>query len=316
MAERSLFFNSQLIDGEYDREYQAQDFAQYFGSVLSSGFLSIDGEMGLSTKIESGMLNSIVAPGKAIIRGHFYENTSDLTLEHAVPESQGDRIDRIVLRLDLRNDSRFVRLKVKEGVTSVNPQVPELQRDDFIYELGVATVRLRANTSSLESEDLTDTRLDDDVGGIVNSLVSVPHEEFRRMWDEFFANFSEELEQEWREYLEGVKDLGFTTRVDFNKHVEDEDYHVTEFDRLHWDDLLSVKRSDKDRTTFKVIERHRDNGTLFDKSVLSNKDGRNFLKRTYTQYAEDGITRKGKPVVYDIIYDNEGDWLEEVKRDD
>lgn len=314
MAERSLFFNSQLIDGEYDREYQAQDFAEYFSSVLSSGFLSIDGDMGLSVKVENGTLNTIVAPGKAIIRGHFYENTSDLTLEHAVPESQGDRIDRIVLRLDLRSGSRFVRLKVKEGVTSVNPQTPELQRDDFIYELGIATVRLRANTSSLESADLIDTRLDDDVGGIVNSLVTVPHGEFKRMWDEFFADFSADVESEWREYLENVKDLGFTTRVDFNNHIDNDFRHVTDQDRLRWNDSLSRTRSYKMSQTFEEVEHRRDDGTLFAKSVLSDLDSEgNYRTRTYTEYHEDGMTIVNN-IVYEITYDNQGDWLREVKK--
>lgn len=312
MAERFLFFNSQLIDGEYDREYQAQDFAEYFGSVLSSGFLSIDGDMGLRPEVVSGTLTTNIRKGKAITRGHFYENTSDLTLEHSVPTSEGDRIDRIVLRLDLNSDARYVKLKIKEGTPSGNPQAPELQRDDFIYELGVATVRLRANTSSLESSDLIDTRLDDDVGGIVNSLVTVPHEEFRRMWDEFFENFSEELEQEWREYLESVKDLGFTARIDFNEHVENEDYHVTEFDRENWNGLFDMYREDKDRGSFKTVERYRIDGSLFDRSVLSDKHGRNYLKRTYTKYDKVG-NEIGNPIVFDIKYDDEGDWSGEER---
>lgn len=313
MAERFLFFNSQLIDGEYDREYQAQDFAEYFGSVLSPGFLSIDGEMGLSVKVESGTLNTIVAPGKAIIRGHFYENTSNLTLEHAVPESQGDRIDRIVLRLDLRSGSRFVRLKVKEGVTSANPQEPELQRDDFIYELGVATVRLRANTSSLESADLIDTRLDDDVGGIVNSLVTVPHEEFRRMWDEFFENFSADVESEWREYLENVKDLGFTTRVDFLEHAEDDFRHNTEDDRDKWDGVLDTERKQKNRQTFEEVEKYREDGTLYLKSVLSDLDNNNnYTLRTRTEYDTSGDVVR--TIQSDLIYDDAGEWLSEKVR--
>lgn len=314
MAERSLFFNSQLIDGEYDREYHAQDFADYFGTVLTSGFLSSDGHMGLSAKVIDGTLTTVVAPGKAIIRGHFYENTDDLILEHEIPEPVEDRIDRIVLRLDLRSVSRFVRLAIKQGVPSDNPSAPPLQRNDFIYELGVATVRVRANTSSLESADLIDTRLDDDVGGIVNSLITVPHEEFRRMWDEFFDGFSNDVEQEWREYLEDVKDLGFTARADFNNHLDDDFMHITKQDYDRWDGFLDTSRGSKHNQTFEVVERRRGDGTLFSTSVLSELDGENnYLTRTYTEYEEDGMTIR-KVVVFDITYDNNGDWLMEVKR--
>lgn len=316
MAERYMFFNSQLVDGEYDREYQAQDFADYFGTVLTSGFISSDGEMGLSSKVESGTLNTIIAPGKAIIKGHWYENTSDLTLEHPIPEADNDRIDRIVLRLDRRNSERNVKLHVVEGTPSETPQAPEVRRDNYIYELGVARIRVRANTSSLEKDDLIDDRLNDDVGGIVNSMITVPHAEFKRMWDEFFTDVQVDVVNEWNEFIEGVKDLGFTTRVDFNQHVEDDERHATQQDRNRWDSQLNTKRKSKQNQTFEKVEKHRDDGTLFSTSVLSDiNDNNDYLTRTYTEYEEDGETILYQ-VIYDLKYDNQGDWLEEVKRDD
>lgn len=317
MAERYLFFNSQLDeDGKYDREYQAADFAEYFGTVLTSGFISSDGEMGLSSKVEVGTLNTVIAPGKAIIKGHWYENTSDLTLEHPIPEADNDRIDRIVLRLDLRNQSRYIRLFVKEGEPSSSPEPPKLQRDNYIYELSVARIRVHADTSSLDEDELIDERLDEDVGGITNSMITVPSKELKRMWDEFFAEVQVDVLDEWNEFLEGVKDLGFTTRVDFNQHVEDDERHTTQQDRNRWDSQLNTKRKSKQNQTFEKVEKHRDDGTLFSTSVLSDiNDNNDYLTRTYTEYEEDGETILYQ-VIYDLKYDNQGDWLEEVKRDD
>ncbi len=62
MAERYLFFNSVPVVDE--RIYQAQDFADYFGSVLQWGIIQEGGTVGLQATVLSGM-NMSVAIGKA-----------------------------------------------------------------------------------------------------------------------------------------------------------------------------------------------------------------------------------------------------------
>lgn len=187
MAERFLFFNAMEIEpGVWDREYQAQHFAEYFGEVLSTGLLHTDKVPGMSVKVEPGTLNTVVSPGKAIMKGHLYENTTLLTLSHLIPESSLDRIDRIVLRLNLRNSERNIHLRVKDGEPSANPVAPELQRDQFIHEISLAQIRVRANTSSLDPLDLKDERMIEDLCGLVYSLISVPTSVFQQQWDTWF----------------------------------------------------------------------------------------------------------------------------------
>jgi hypothetical protein len=207
MAEISKFFNSAPGDA---RTYQASDFADYFGSVLSTGLLHTDNIPALEVKCEGTDLRTYVTPGKAIIQGYLYENTSNLYLEHALPEPTLDRIDRIVLRLDKRNQSRYIRLFVKQGTPDENPVPPDLQRDDFIYELSLAQIRVRANTSTLNPADLIDERLDENLCGLVHSLISIPTSQFQAEWDAFMAS---------------VQNEGFTPRTDFDAHTADTTAH-------------------------------------------------------------------------------------------
>lgn len=202
MAEISKFFNSAPGDA---RTYQASDFADYFGSVLSTGLLHTDNIPALEVKCDGNDLRTYVTPGKAIMQGYLYENnTSNLYLEHALPEATYDRIDRIVLRLDKRNQSRFIRAFVKQGTPSENPVPPDLQRDDFIYELSLAQMRVRANTSTLNPADLIDERLDENLCGLVHSLISIPTSQFQQQWDEFMA---------------GIQDEGFVSAEEFNAYL-------------------------------------------------------------------------------------------------
>jgi hypothetical protein len=214
--ERYFFFNSAPGD---TRSYQAADFANYFGNVLSTGLLHKDNVPALQVKCEGTDLRTYVEPGKAIMQGYAYENTENLYLQHALPEPTFDRIDRIVLRLDKRNQSRYIKLFVKQGEPSETPVPPELQRDDFIYELSLAQIRVRANTSTLNPNDLVDERLDDDLCGLAHSLISIPTSQFQEQWENWFDTSSASFEQQFNDWFAGIKDSGFASQEEFNAHL-------------------------------------------------------------------------------------------------
>lgn len=199
MAQRFLFFNSTSDDR---RKYDAKDFSDYFGSVLSTGVLHVDEQPGLFVSVEQGTMNTIVGPGKAIMKGHLYENTTPHTLTHSLPEPNLDRIDRIVLRLDLRQSQRNILLHVKEGQPAENPEPPALQRDNLIYEISLARILVRRNTSSLQPIDLQDERLDEDVCGLVYSLISIPTSQFQEQWETFYNTIKNEMDTETQAYFQ------------------------------------------------------------------------------------------------------------------
>lgn len=231
------FFNSAPGDA---RTYQAADFADYFGSVLSTGLLHTNEVPGMSVTVEAGTLNTVVNAGKAIMKGHLYENTAPLTLSHSIPEATLDRIDRIVLRLDLRNAERNIKLHVKQGVSSASPVAPSLQRDNFIYELSLAQVRVRANTASLRVSDLLDERLNENLCGVVYSLISIPTDQFQlyitartaelgveaEQFEQQLIQNLADYEQEYQEWFADLKASGFASASEFAAHKADDTSHV------------------------------------------------------------------------------------------
>lgn len=240
MAEIFKFFNSAPGD---ERWHYASDFADYFGSVLSSGLISNGEAVGLQATVNSGTMTTSVAIGKALIKGYSYENTTPLTLTHSIPEQTLDRIDRIVLRLDLKNASRFIRVFIKEGVSALEPVPPELQRDQYIYELSLAQVRIRKNTSSIVVSDIKDERADENLCGIVQSLITVPTSVFQQQFDAWFASIADGTEQSvkdwqiaqqqaftmWFDSIKGQLDgdVGAKLASDLATHQADETKHLT-----------------------------------------------------------------------------------------
>lgn len=188
MAEIYRFFNSTAYD---KRLYQAEDFAEFFAEFLSSGLVHRDGKPFITVRLGADTkTQTVVTVGSAIIRGHLYKNTSDLTLTHY--KRNLPKIDRIVLRLDNREENRFIKIFIKEGTPSSNPVAPELQRDGEVYELSLAQVRV---PDIVTDTDLTiiDERYNSDLCGVVDSLISIPTEDLTNDFNTFKNNLSNEF---------------------------------------------------------------------------------------------------------------------------
>ena len=182
--------NEQSQQMEDDRLYEAEVFRRYFAKFLSNGvyFGEYKGYKENSMKVTSnGGLNIRVAKGCGIIEGADYENETEqvFTLERP---SSGERKDRIIVRLDKTLSERNTYLLIKEG----NGTTPAtLQRDNNIYEICIAEITVKS-TTNITAEDVIDTRLNKEICGIVNSLISVDGEElyqnFQAYIDTVIAN--------------------------------------------------------------------------------------------------------------------------------
>ncbi len=115
-----------------------------------------------------------VAPGSAWIRGYRYENTAALSLQLETAHGVHPRIDRVALRLD--NAARTIQMVVLTGVAAASPTAPALTRTADIYELGLADITIQKAVTELNAANVTDTRLNNDLCGLVNSLVSAIYE--------------------------------------------------------------------------------------------------------------------------------------------
>lgn len=126
-----------------DHEYGQEEFSRYFDSIYQSGIsVNDDGELSFNVY---GVGNTLtVGKGFAIIKGFYLYNDSNkiINLER---DFNYDRIDRLVIRLNISTSK--VSLEIKKGNPGSNPNKPNLQRDNLIYELGLAEIRIPRNGS-------------------------------------------------------------------------------------------------------------------------------------------------------------------------
>ena len=81
------------------------------------------------------------------------------------------RIDRLVLRYDAA--ARKTRLQVLEGTPdSASPTAPEITRTALVYDLCLAEIRRPVGSTVVTAADITDTRADEDVCGVMRDGVT------------------------------------------------------------------------------------------------------------------------------------------------
>ena len=180
--------NSESGQMQPDRLYEAEIFRKYFAKFLSNGVYfghyKNYGENSMKVSTNGGLTIKVLK-GAGIIEGADYENEEERLFTVERPSS-GNRVDRVVVKLDKTLATRETQLYIKTG----NGTTPaSLQRDDNIYEICLAEVTVKSSTNIAQS-DIVDKRANTQMCGIVTSLISID---------------GEELYQKFQQYIDGIK---------------------------------------------------------------------------------------------------------------
>ena len=158
MAEKYRFFDAvQDEHGQYDREYNAQEFTDYFKALVTTGVMK-GTENELAVVANGSNMITTVNTGIAFLLGRYYENDSPLPLTHDTETLGNSRIDRIVIRMDLSTEARYVRAFIKKGVPSTNPVPPTLTQTPNLYEISLAQVKIVGGQTFIATNAVTDER--------------------------------------------------------------------------------------------------------------------------------------------------------------
>lgn len=148
--------------GNPDREYLADEFAEYFRAFISSGVF-----MEQSTNLQviaNGDMSITVKPGRMIIDGYRYKNREDIIINLSPADGILSRIDRISITWD--KESREISCTIQEGVKSSNPIPLSCRRQDEIKDYVLADVMINAGTISISQSDITDQRINSEICGL------------------------------------------------------------------------------------------------------------------------------------------------------
>lgn len=167
-----------------DREYSDDDFALFYDHLFTNGVFLTVGNALQVTAASSASMNVIVKNGAAIINGRQYFNSADLAIEVPVASSTQNRVDSVVLRMDIT--ARKITLAYKQASVSV-------ERTSEIWELQLATINVPANSVGISGNQITDKRSDESVCGYSSPYekvsVSGLEKQYQVMLQQIFENF-------------------------------------------------------------------------------------------------------------------------------
>ena len=150
--------------------YDAEDVSTYL-CTRTSGVYAKDSNYAVSV---TGPRQITVAPGLAWINYDDFKGVSACSREAVnltVPDADSTlpRIDRVVLQFDTA--ANLTAVKLKPGTPAAAPEPPAILQNHNQYELGLCTVSVPAGSSVITAADITDTRADEDVCGVMRDGV-------------------------------------------------------------------------------------------------------------------------------------------------
>ncbi|MEK3855933.1 pyocin knob domain-containing protein [Cytobacillus sp. FSL H8-0458] len=163
--EKYYFFDSNESIGD-ERWYSASDWSRVLSKFLENGIYKEGSNLNVTAT--GTTMKVTVGTGVAFLDGHMYENDSALTLNVDAAEATLDRIDLVVLRLDLTEQNRYIKAFVKKGVAATSPVAPVVENSTFIKEFALAEVRVTKGKSTIAQSQITDKRPADFVDPFVD----------------------------------------------------------------------------------------------------------------------------------------------------
>lgn len=158
-------------------DFDAADVAAYLAGLTSGVFSSaedfpVTAAGGLKVTVGAG--RGWVHPSR--FTGYSITKRESDTLTMPLADPSLPRIDRIVMRYDA--GARAASLQVLQGTASSTPTAPAISRTELIYDLCLAEITRPAAATSITTGQITDTRLDEALCGIVrDGVTGIPTDE-------------------------------------------------------------------------------------------------------------------------------------------
>ena len=158
-------------------DFDAADVAAYLAGLTSGVFSSaedfpVTAAGGLKVTVGAG--RGWVHPSR--FTGYSITKREADTLTMPLADPSLPRIDCIVMRYDA--GAGAASLQVLQGTASSTPTAPAISRTELIYDLCLAEITRPAGSTNITTGQITDTRLDEALCGIVrDGVTGIPTEE-------------------------------------------------------------------------------------------------------------------------------------------
>ena len=209
ITERSFPFDSEEVDGNFDREYIADDFARYFRAFISSGVF-----MRTSTNLQviaNGDMTVTLKSGNIIIEGYRYELENDLVIQLDPADGVANRIDRVCITWS--KSDRDIHYTLQKGELAHVPVAVSVRRTAEYKDYAVADIYVEAGAISLTQTAITDQRLNSEVCGLATPFADFDTTTLYNKIEAYYSemqkkteNWTKEEQDKFTVWFGGIRD--------------------------------------------------------------------------------------------------------------
>ncbi len=208
LSEKSFPFDSEEINGEWDREYVADDFARYFRSFISSGvFMRTSSNLQV---IANGDMTVTLKPGALMVDGYRYDAENDIVIQLDPADGVLNRIDRISGTWSKAD--RDIHFTLQKGAPSYEPLPATLRRTAEYKDYVFADIYVAAGAISIKQTDITDQRLNTDVCGLATPFAEFDTTTLYKKIEAYYAemqarteNWTQEEKEKFTTWFDDIK---------------------------------------------------------------------------------------------------------------
>lgn len=227
MASKNVYFYNSK---NKDRPYNADSFTDWLSPFFTTGVFN-----GCFFVEATGGMKVAVAGGYANVNSKVTRFIGSETLDLEVASGTLSRIDNVILRRD--DPARDIYLMIETGGLARDPVSPPLMRQNGIYDLKLAEIRVSKGTIKITQAEITDTRMDKAACGWVMATVKeIDFAQITGQFNAFFAIYKPKIEREYTAYLAEIQQ--YAGRFQADTAVQYQDF-VT-FVTLYQQQVLAV----------------------------------------------------------------------------
>ena len=149
--------NSQFFD---EHAYSASDFVESNKNTMKDGILP---NTDFFKVLPASNMTIRVTSGRGWVQGHAFSSDSALSFTLDSADGVLDRVDTVIIRLDLTTDNEKIECKVVKGALGGIAAAPV--RNGTYYDLVIAQIAVAHGTTAITSAMITDKRGDGNLCG-------------------------------------------------------------------------------------------------------------------------------------------------------
>lgn len=181
--------------------YNAEDVMRWMAGKTSGvygqeGNYQVVWKSGMTVTVQAeGMLGGWLSNMERY--GIAFWNATDIDLEVPIGDGVSPRIDRVVVSWHIPNQSELPQVVIRQGTPAADPQPPALINDGEYAEICLAEIAVAAGAITLSAADITDTRYDEELCGLVSmGIEKIPTDGLYQQWLDWFDNLKVTLDND------------------------------------------------------------------------------------------------------------------------